>query len=615
MNRFDNITKPLMWFMALLLAAVVAGCGGGSSSSTPAPSLSNSAKAITAYSLAWTAGTAPAGSATGIINETMKTIKVTVPYGTNLTAMKATFTASPGVTVTVGTAPVIPQESGATQNDFTRPVLYKVTAADGTWATYTVQITVSANTDKTITTFTLADVSGTPVSIGTVITEDTTPKTIVVTMPYGTSNLAALVATFTTAGSSVKIGTVTQVSAPAVGATQNDFTRSVVTPLVYTVTADNGTTATYNVSVTVALNSDNTITAFTLAGVSGVPASTATVISGSASPFDILVTMPNGTTDLTALVATFTTAASSVTVDTAVQTSGTSQNDFSAASGVSAAPVVYLVTAANGSTATYNVTVDFAAAGNPGPAGASPNIGTASTYGVFASSAAVTLVDNSTGAGSLVMGDVGLNPAGACNGCAVGNTILNGVIENGTGAAILAQTNFQDAYAEASVRATNACPVNTTELAVAQAACTGYVTAPGSDTTFGGVIASTYEPGLYVSGSTIGLGVNKTIFLDAKGNADAVFIFKAGSAITTLNGSKVQLINNAQAKNVWWIAVSDATLGYSSAFSGTIITNGAIGITVTAGSTSGAPTVVDGRLLSAAKVDVGQYVTVNVPAP
>jgi Ice-binding-like len=29
MNRFENITKPLRWFMALLLTAFVAGCGGG----------------------------------------------------------------------------------------------------------------------------------------------------------------------------------------------------------------------------------------------------------------------------------------------------------------------------------------------------------------------------------------------------------------------------------------------------------------------------------------------------------------------------------------------------------------------------------------------------------
>ena len=32
MNRFGSLFKPLMWFMALLLAAFVAGCGGGDDS-------------------------------------------------------------------------------------------------------------------------------------------------------------------------------------------------------------------------------------------------------------------------------------------------------------------------------------------------------------------------------------------------------------------------------------------------------------------------------------------------------------------------------------------------------------------------------------------------------
>jgi hypothetical protein len=34
MNRFRSLFKPLMWFMALLLAAFVAGCGGGGSGGT-----------------------------------------------------------------------------------------------------------------------------------------------------------------------------------------------------------------------------------------------------------------------------------------------------------------------------------------------------------------------------------------------------------------------------------------------------------------------------------------------------------------------------------------------------------------------------------------------------
>ena len=37
MNRFASITKPLMWFTALLLVAVVAGCGGSNGTPKPAP--------------------------------------------------------------------------------------------------------------------------------------------------------------------------------------------------------------------------------------------------------------------------------------------------------------------------------------------------------------------------------------------------------------------------------------------------------------------------------------------------------------------------------------------------------------------------------------------------
>src|ERR1019366_3098857 len=149
MNRFENITKPLMWFMALLLTAFVAGCGG-SSSGSPAPS---SAKAITAYSLAWIGGAsgtlgATAGTATGTINETLKTIAVSVPFGTDVTTMKATFTSTTGDIVTVGS---VTQKSDTTVNDFSGSVAYKVTAVDSTWATYTVIVTPITVTSIAVT--------------------------------------------------------------------------------------------------------------------------------------------------------------------------------------------------------------------------------------------------------------------------------------------------------------------------------------------------------------------------------------------------------------------------------------------------------------------------------
>lgn len=214
---------------------------------------------------------------------------------------------------------------------------------------------------------------------------------------------------------------------------------------------------------------------------------------------------------------------------------------------------------------------------------------------IFASNAAVTLAANSS-----VTGNVGLNPAGACNNCVVGVTVLNGVIHNGDQAAIDAQTAFNTAYIDASTRATNACTIVDGELSHAQAACAGVTNGP------------IYVPGLYRTANPIGVGATFTITLDAKGNPDAVFIFQTDSAITTGTNSNVVLTGGALAKNVWWIAGSAATLGVSSHFKGTVIANGA-GVQVLGG-TSLAPTLVEGRLFShAAGVGVDAFATVTVP--
>jgi outer membrane protein assembly factor BamB len=69
---------------------------------------------------------------------------VTVPNGTNVTALVATFQTT-GATVKVGS---IIQVSGTTPNDFTSPVQYAVTAADGSTATYTVTVQISSNSNK-----------------------------------------------------------------------------------------------------------------------------------------------------------------------------------------------------------------------------------------------------------------------------------------------------------------------------------------------------------------------------------------------------------------------------------------------------------------------------------
>lgn len=325
-------------------------------------------------------------------------------------------------------------------------------------------------------------------------------------------------------------------------------------------------------------NTDKTIVEYSLEVAPG------TLVAGTIdqSAMTISVIMPAGT-DVTALVATFTTTGVSVKVGTTVQQSGVTPNDFTN-------PVVYTVTAANGTTATYTVT-----ALNPGLAGASPVLRTAGTYGLFASSAAVTLASNSS-----VTGDVGLNPVGACNNCVVGVTVIGGVIHNGDAAAIQAQTDFKAAYDDAATRTLNACPI-TGDLSAAQAECVGYTpSTPGP----------TYGPGLYRT--TAAMTLSGTITLDAGGNADAVFIFQTDLALTTGTNSRVLLAGNAQAKNVWWMAGSAATLGVSSHFKGTVIANGAA-VSVLGG-TALNPTVVEGRLFShAASAGLAAFSTVTVP--
>jgi hypothetical protein len=118
------------------------------------------------------------------------------------------------------------------------------------------------------------------------------------------------------------------------------------------------------------LSSDKAITAFSFAS----PAATGTI---SESAKTIALNVPAGTA-VTALVASFTTTGSSVSVGSTAQVSGTTANDFTKA-------VTYIVTAADSSTANYAVTVTveapmssekaiksftFLAADNPGKLGA-----------------------------------------------------------------------------------------------------------------------------------------------------------------------------------------------------------------------------------------------------
>lgn len=76
------------------------------------------------------------------INETAKTIALTVPAETVVTALVAKFVVPTYITsIKVGSTA---QVSGTTANDFTSAVSYVVTAKDGSTATYVVTVTIES---------------------------------------------------------------------------------------------------------------------------------------------------------------------------------------------------------------------------------------------------------------------------------------------------------------------------------------------------------------------------------------------------------------------------------------------------------------------------------------
>jgi hypothetical protein len=61
------------------------------------------------------------------------------------------------------------------------------------------------------------------------------------------------------------------------------------------------------------------------------------------------------------------------------------------------------------------------------------------------------------------------------------------------------------------------------------------------------------------------------VTLDGGGDSNAVWIFQIGTTLITASGSSVNLINGAQASNIFWQVGTSATLGTGSELDGTIL--------------------------------------------
>src|SRR5665647_2083973 len=182
-------------------------------------------------------------------------------------------------------------------------------------------------------------------------------------------------------------------------------------------------------------------------------------------------------------------------------------------------------------------------------------LGTADSFVVLAASG-VTNTGTTTLRGDL----------GAANGLVTGDTDLvftSGVNHYGDGQTLGAVADLETAYGAASQPVTETVSAN-----------------------LGG---QELVPGVYFQASTMNLS-GPALTLNAGGNADAVWIFRAGSDLIVGPGASVNLTNGAQACNVFWQVASSASLDDGADFIGTIMARAAI--------TLNARATVEGRVLA-----------------
>ncbi|MDR3519505.1 MAG: DUF5018 domain-containing protein [Candidatus Pacebacteria bacterium] len=164
----------------------------------------------------------------GAVDNTNYVVNLVVPTGTDLTKLIPTISVSDGATIS---------PASDIAQDFTNPVIYTVTAEDGSTQSYTATVstdqptTTTLSSDKLINSFTFAGLS--PEVYGSV---DNTGYQVNLVVPAGTD--------LTTLTPTVDISDNATIY-PNSGTAQ-DFTN----PVIYTVTAQDGSIQDYTVTVT-----------------------------------------------------------------------------------------------------------------------------------------------------------------------------------------------------------------------------------------------------------------------------------------------------------------------------------------------------------------------------
>ena len=265
-------------------------------------------------------------------------IAVTVPSDTkptDLTSLVPTFVTS-GVSVRVNSAP---QTSGVTAQNFSSPVIYTAVAEDGSSKEYTVTVTKRLSSDKFITSFTFDKARNPRLAQSVSGTINNTARTILVELPSGT-NLVGLIASFVTTGVRVAANGIQQTS----GVTSNNFTA----PLTYSVTAEDNSTFSYTVTVSIVTSASMVSFSIERANNPSLPNSIPFTIDETNHTITGSMLYWINSTQPERLVATYTINGASVKVSGVTQTSGSTVNSFKN-------PLTYTIRSASGSEQGYTV--------------------------------------------------------------------------------------------------------------------------------------------------------------------------------------------------------------------------------------------------------------------
>lgn len=254
-----------------------------------------------------------------IINTANHTVNIEVANNTNLTNLRPSFILSQGSTAKVSG---VTQVSGVTANDFTNPVIYVLTAEDGTVQEWIITVTAAKNSSTDIIEFFISnqigdsDIDSTNHTVNLIVESNTDLTDL---SPFLTLSQ----------GATAKVGSVTQVD----GDTSNDFTN----PVTYTITAeDKVTKQDWLVTITRALSTNTDFASFSL----DKQTNNANINKENHS---IHIEVKNGT-DLTSLVPIFDLSqGATAKVSGVTQISDSTSNDFTN-------PVTYTVTAEDGKT-------------------------------------------------------------------------------------------------------------------------------------------------------------------------------------------------------------------------------------------------------------------------